>query len=182
MGGVWRRAGHRHAADRVADHRDVDRGVDQRPPANRRDPVRRLHLPGVQPAHLRSGPHALPLEQRIRPAHDGPRPVRRWRAWSALPQPVGRGVLHPHSWAQGRHPVDPIRRQGVAPLVDPERGSCPLLRAQEDVPERPWRRPRRRVHGSARQGRRHPSRHPGDGDRLRSHGPLRPRGGRSRRR
>ena len=52
VGRVRRRAGHRHAADRVADHRDVDRGVDQRAPTRRGDPVRRLHLPGLQPAHL----------------------------------------------------------------------------------------------------------------------------------
>ena len=35
---------------------------------DRRDPVRRLHLPGVQPDRVRGGPDALPLEQRLRRA------------------------------------------------------------------------------------------------------------------
>ena len=42
--------------------------ADERPAADRRDPVRRLHLPGVQPARVRGGADALPLEQRLRRA------------------------------------------------------------------------------------------------------------------
>ena len=53
---------------------------------------------------------------------------------------------------EGRDPLDAVRRQGPAPVVDPRRGPGAVLRAQEDVPERPRRRPRRRVHGAARQG------------------------------
>ena len=40
-----------------------------------------------------------------------PRPVRRRRPRRAVPLAVGRGVLHPRAGAQGRHPVDPVRRQ-----------------------------------------------------------------------
>ena len=70
--GLWarvrRRAGHRHAADRVDDRRRIDRGGRQRAAAGRRDPVRGLHLPGLQPDRVRGGPDALPLEQRLRRA------------------------------------------------------------------------------------------------------------------
>ena len=65
----------------------------------RRDPVRRLHLPGVQPDRVRGGPDALPLEQRLRRADDDPRAVRRRRPRRALPLAVGRGVLHPRARA-----------------------------------------------------------------------------------
>ena len=67
-------------------------------------------------------------------ADDRPRAVRRRRPRRAVPLPVGRGVLHPRARAEGRHPVDPVRRQGPAPLVDPRRRPGPVLRAQEDVP------------------------------------------------
>ena len=50
----------------------------------RRDPVRRLHLPGLQPDRVRGGAHALPLEQRLRRADDDPGPVRRRRPRGAL--------------------------------------------------------------------------------------------------
>ena len=43
-----------------------------------------------------------------------PRAVRRRRARRALPLAVGRGVLHPRAGAQGRHPVDAVRRRGAA--------------------------------------------------------------------
>ena len=56
--------GHRHAADRVDDRRHLDRRGRQRPAPGRRDPVRRLHLPGLQPDPVRGRPDALPLEQR----------------------------------------------------------------------------------------------------------------------
>ena len=85
-------------------------------------------------------------------------PVRRRRPRRALPLAVGRGVLHPRPGPQGRHPVDPVRREGPAPELHPRRRPGPLLRAQEDVPERPRRRPRRRVHRAARQGPGDPSR------------------------
>ena len=46
----------------------LDRRGGQRAAARRRDPVRRLHLPGVQPDRVRGGADALPLEQRLRRA------------------------------------------------------------------------------------------------------------------
>ena len=150
VGRVRRRPRHRHAADRIDDRRDVDRRRGQRPAARRRDPVRRLHLPGVQPDRVRGRPDALPLEQRLRRADDDPRPVRRRRPRRALSLAVGRGVLHPRARAQGRRPVHPVRRARPATFLDPRRGPGPLLRAQEDVPKRPRRRPRHRLHGPAR--------------------------------
>ena len=53
---------------------------------------------------------------------------------------------------QGRHPVDAVRRAGPAALVDPRRRPGALLRAQEDVPLGPRRRPRHGLRGAARQG------------------------------
>ena len=88
----------------------LDRRRGQRPAAGRRDPVRRLHLPGLQPDRVRGGADALPLEQRLRRADDDPRPVRRRRPRRAVPLAVGRGVLHPRARAQGRRPVDAVRR------------------------------------------------------------------------
>ena len=72
---VRRRPGHRHAADRVDDRGRLDRRRRQRAAAGRRDPVRRLHLPGLQPDRVRGGPDALPVEQRVRRARSrsGPR-------------------------------------------------------------------------------------------------------------
>ena len=137
---------------------DLDRRGDERPPPDRRDPVRRLHPPGVQPARVRGGADALPLEQRLRRADDRPRAVRRRRPRRALPLAVGRGVLRPRAGPQGRHPVDAVRRRRPASIVDPRRRPGPVLRAQEDVPLRARRRPGERVPRAARQGRDHPSR------------------------
>src|SRR4026207_1028819 len=49
----------------------------RRPGGGGRGPVRRLLLPGVEPAGVRGGAHALPIEQRLRRA-DG-RPGAIWR-------------------------------------------------------------------------------------------------------
>ena len=178
VGGVRRRPGDRHAAHRVDDRRRVDRRRRQRPAPGRRDPVRRLHPPGVQPDRVRGGPDALPLEQRRRRADDDPGAVRRRRPRRALPLAVGRGVLHPRAGPQGRRPVDAARRPRPAAQLDPRRRPGPLLRAQEDVPLGPRRRPRRRLRRPARPGQGHPSRVAGHGHRLRADGPLRARGGR----
>ena len=155
---VRRGPGDRHAAVRVADHRRLDRRGDERPPPDRRDPVRRLHPPGVQPARVRGGADALPLEQRLRRPDDRPRAVRRRRPRRAVPLAVGRGVLRPRAGPQGRHPVDAVRRRRPPAIVHPRRRPGAVLRAQEDVPLRPRRRARRRVPRAARQGGDHPSR------------------------
>ena len=136
----------------------LDRRGGQRPAPGRRDPVRRLHLPGLQPDRVRGGADALPLERRLRRPDDDPCAVRRRRPRRALPLAVGRGVLHARAGPQGGRAVHPVRRPRPAPLVDPRRGPGPVLRAQEDVSIRPRRRPRHRLHGPARQGQGHPSR------------------------
>ena len=79
-------------------------------------------------------------------------------------------------------PVDAVRRPRPAPLVDPRRRPGPVLRAQEDVPLGPRRRPRHGLHRAARQGGGHPPGLAGHGHRLRADGPLRARGRRPRRR
>ena len=158
VGRVRRRPRHRHAADRIDDRRRLDRRRRQRPAPGRRDPVRRLHLPGLQPDRVRGGPDALSLEQRLRRADDHPRAVRRRRPRRALPLAVGRGVLHPRAGPQGGRAVHAVRRPRPAALVDPRRGPGPLLRAQEDVPLGPRRRPRHGLHGAARARPRSPTR------------------------
>ena len=86
-------------------------------------------------------------------ADGDPRAVRRRRPRRAVPLAVGRGVLRPRAGAQGRHPVDAVRREGAAPDRDPRRRPGAVLRAQEDVPLGPRGRAGRRVHGAARAGR-----------------------------
>ena len=177
VGRVRRRPGHRHPADRIDDRRGVDRGRGQRPAAGGRDPVRRLHLPGLQPDRVRGGPDALSLEQRLRRADDDPGAVRRRRPRRALPLAVGRGVLHPRARSQGGRAVHSVRCPGAPALVDPRRGPGAVLRAQEDVPLGPGRRPRHGLHRAPRQGQGHPPGLAGHGRGLRSDGPLRARGG-----
>ena len=63
-----------------------------------------------------------------------PGAVRRRRPRRAVPLAVGRGVLHPRAGAQGRDPVDAVRREGPAADRDPRRRPGAVLRAQEDVP------------------------------------------------
>ena len=141
----------------------VDRGGRQWPPSGRRDPVRRLHLPGLQPDRVRGGPDALPLEQRLRRADDDPRPVRRRRPRRALPLAVGRGVLHPRAGPEGGRAVHAVRRARAPARLHPRRRPGAVLRAQEDVPLRPRRGPGHGLRRPARQGGRHPSRLAGDG-------------------
>ena len=148
VGRVWRRTRDRHAAHRVDDRGHLDRRRRQRPPTRGRDPVRRLHLPGVQPDRVRGGPDALSLEQRVWRADDDPGAVRRRRPRGALPLAVGRGVLHPRARAQGRRAVHAARRARAAPVVDPRPGPGALLRAQEDVPLGSRRRPGHGLHGA----------------------------------
>ena len=82
------------------------------------DPVRRLHLPRVQPDPVRGGAHALSLERRLLGAHDAALAVRRRSPWRALSQPVGRGLLLPYPGPEGGHPIDAVRRPRPAALGD----------------------------------------------------------------
>ena len=124
VGRVRRRPGDRHAADRVDDRRRLDRRRRQRPAAGGRDPVRRLHPPGLQPDRVRGGPDALPLEQRGRRADDDPGAIRRRRPRRALPLAVGRGVLHPRA----RVSRSSCRRPRTTP------GACSRSSIRDDDP------------------------------------------------
>ena len=66
--GVRRAARDRHAARRVGHRRHRDRHGAARPAAGRRDPVRRLHPPGVRPDRVGGRADPLPLERRLRRA------------------------------------------------------------------------------------------------------------------
>ena len=159
----------------------LDRRRRQRAAAGRRDPVRRLHLPGVQPDPVRGGADALPLEQRLLGADDDPRPVRRRRPRRALPLAVGRGVLHPHAGPQGRHPIDAVRRHGACCA----RRSATTTRCSSSSTRRCTARSaatcrtRTTRCRSGRPG--HARGHADHRHRLRADGPLRARGGRARR-
>ena len=114
--------------------------------------------PGLQPAGVRGGPDALPLEQRVLGADGRAGAVRRRGPRRPVPLAVGRGVLHPRAGAQGRDPVDAVRRQGAPADGDPGRRPGAVLRAQEDVPQRPRRGARRRLRGAPGLGRDPPDR------------------------
>ena len=61
-------------------------------------------------------------------------PGRRRHPRRPLPLAVARIALHPRRRAEGRLPVQPVRRQGAAPRVDPRSRPGPLLRAQAHLP------------------------------------------------
>ena len=82
--------------------------------------------PGVQPDRVSEAARMRYRSNNGYGVPDGrPRPVRRRRPRRALPLAVGRGVLHPRAGSQGRHPVDPVRRQGSA--QDAIRDEDPVL-------------------------------------------------------
>ena len=116
------------------------------------DPVRRLHLPGLRPDRQRAGEVPLPLRRRVPGQAGHPHAGRRRHPRRALPLAVARVALHPRGRAQGRLPVEPARRQGAAPRVDPRSRSGALLRAEAHLPRRQGRGARGRLHGAARQG------------------------------
>ena len=95
VGQVRRQAGARHAADRGDDRRRGDGRRGLRPAPDRRDAVRRLRLPRLQPDRLRDQPHPLPLERHVQRADGDPHAVRRRRPRGAVPQPVERGATSP---------------------------------------------------------------------------------------
>ena len=87
---------HRHAARRRRHRRHRDRHGALRPAPGARDPVRRLHLPGLRPDRERAGQVPLPLGRRVsRPVVD-PHAGRRRHPRRPLPLAVARGALHPH--------------------------------------------------------------------------------------
>ena len=157
--------------------------VDQRAAAGRRDPVRRLHL-------SRRSTSSCPR----RPGCATGRTTATARRWSSgrrtAAASTARCTTRQSVEAFFTHvpglkvviPSTPYDAKGLLRSCDPRRRPGAVLRAQEDVPERPRRRPGRRVHRAARQGPGHPSRDAGHGHRLRADGPLRARGGRPGRR
>jgi len=67
--------------------------------AGGRDPVRRLHLPGVRSAGERGGEVSLSLGRPVSvPAHRA-HALRRRHPWRPLPQPVAGGVLRAYAGA-----------------------------------------------------------------------------------
>ena len=61
-----------------------------------RDPVRRLHLPGLRSDRERAGQVAVPLGRRVPGAGGDPHAGRRRHQGRALPLAVARGALHAH--------------------------------------------------------------------------------------
>ena len=130
-------------ADRRGRHRRLgDRHGGVRPAAGRRDPVRRLHLPGLRPDRLGGGAPALPLGRRLHRADHDPHAVRRRHLRRPDAQPEPGGAVHPRLRAQDGDPVQPVRRQGPADRVDRGRRPGDLPRAEAPL-QRPVRRPPR---------------------------------------
>ncbi len=70
--------------------------------AGRRDPVRRLHLPGLRPDRQRSRADALPPGGRVADADGHPHALRRRHLRRPDAQPVARIALHPCRRPEGR--------------------------------------------------------------------------------
>ena len=78
-------------------------------PSGRRDPVRRLHLPGLRPDREPGGADALPHARRGADADHHPRAVRRRHRRGRAPLRLARGVLRPHRGPARGEPVRPRR-------------------------------------------------------------------------
>ena len=104
--------------------------------------VRRLHLSGLRPDLQRARAPALSQRRRLLGAGHDPHALRRRhpRRPDALAEP-GRH-LHARLRHQGRHAVEPVRREGPADRVDRGRRPGRLLRAEAAL-QRPVRRRRR---------------------------------------
>ena len=150
---------HRHAARRGGHHRHRDRHGALRPAAGARDPVRRLHLPGVRPDRERAGEVPLPL---------GRRSTR--RRWSSARRSAAASRAATTTRSRPRRcsstspglkvvvPVEPVRRQGPA-CCRAIRGDDPVLfmepkrvyrAAKGEVPEGDYTVAARRGQGGAR--------------------------------
>ena len=79
-----------------------------------------------------------------------PHAGRRRHPRRPLPLAVARGALHPRRGAQGRVPVESVRREGAAPRGDSRSRSGPLLRAEARLPRGEGRRAGGRLHRRAR--------------------------------
>ena len=105
-----------------------------RVPPGRRDPVRRVHLPGVRPDRRPGREAALPLaRQRAHADHD-PRAVRRRHRRGRAPLRVARGVLRAHGRPARRRVLEPRRRVRHDAAGDRERRPRALLRAEAPLP------------------------------------------------
>ena len=94
--------------------------------AGARDPVRRLHLPGLRPDRERAGEVPLPLGRRVPGADGDPHAGRRRHPRRALPLAVARGAVHPHARAsRSSAPSNPIDAKGL--LASSIRGDDPVI-------------------------------------------------------
>ena len=122
----------------------------------RRDPVRRLHVPGVRPDRVRGGPPAPPLGRRLHRAARDPDADRRRDLRRPDPLAEPRGAVHPRRRAEDRRRVEPVRRQGSADRGDRGRrpGDLPRTEAALQRPVRRAPRPADRavVEAPARRG------------------------------
>ena len=111
----------------------------------RRDPIRRLHLSGVQPDRRRSGQDALPLQRRLHVPARHPHAVRRRRARRALAFGLDRSALLSRARLEDPRALDALRHQRFADRGDRGSRSGALPRTQKtyrlvkgEVPEAPY--------------------------------------------
>ena len=141
-GALRRRSLRRHAARGGRHPRHRDRPLHGGLAARVRDAVRRVQLPVARPAHQPRRP--LPLahaREDVLPDRD-PHAVRRRRARARAPRRLARDVLRAHARREGRHPVEPGRREGPPRRRDPRsrpgrdlRAEAPLPHAKGEVPD-----------------------------------------------
>ncbi len=109
--------------------------------ARGRDPVRRLHLPGLRPDGERAGAAALPHRRANSPRRSpSARPAA---AASAAARRTRRAPrhFHPRVRHQGGDAVQPLRRQGPADQRHRGRGPGDVLRAEAHLQRTLRRRP-----------------------------------------
>ena len=97
-------------AGRVRHRRHRGRHGAARLPPRRRDPVRRLRLPGVRPDRLPGREDALPLQGPLQDADGHPDPVRRRHRRGRAPLRVPGGAVRAHPGPQGGRLLQPGRR------------------------------------------------------------------------
>jgi len=143
---VRRRPRRRHPACRVGDRRCRRRHGRDGTQTRSRDPVFGVHVSRFRPDRLPHGPLPDAKPGAIQPADDPPRPVRWRNSGAGAPLRVEGGVLRPRGRAEGRHPLDPVRREGAARGVD-SRDPDPVIFLEPkliyrafrgEVPEEPY--------------------------------------------
>ena len=108
-------------------------------PPRRRDPVRRLRLPGLRPDRVPGREDDLPLAGQVQDADGHPHPLRWRHRRGRAPQRVAGGAVRAHARPQGGRVLQPGRRLLDDPAGHRLRRPGHLPRAEAAVPRRQGR-------------------------------------------